>query len=285
VNKEVKHISYSLNNLIESHVTSLPVIYFKLERALNDENTETEEIGRIVEGDPGIAARLLKMANSPLWGLSQFIETIPHALTIVGREELKLLALSTVVKSSIQGISKDLIDLNLFWKNSIACGVIAREIGSLNNCSNLERYFMAGMLHNVGSLVIFNKIPKMAKEILTQCEMENERLFVMENNLLGYNHCDVGGGLLEGWGIPKSLIEATFFHHNPIDAKEFPHLVWTVHVADILAAELEIGANGDRLIEVLEDTDLQEIGLNQEQWEELKKNVPEIIEDFLNYFD
>jgi HD-like signal output (HDOD) protein len=123
----------SANDLIESHVTSLPDVYFKLERALNDENMETEEIGRIVEGDPGLSVRLLKIANSPLWGLSECIETINHALTIVGREELKLLALSTVIKGSFSNISRDLIDLNSFWQNSIACGVISREIGSLNS--------------------------------------------------------------------------------------------------------------------------------------------------------
>jgi HD-like signal output (HDOD) protein len=274
----------NINDLIESHITSLPDIYFKLERALNDENTETEEIGKIVEGDPGLSVRLLKIANSPLWGLSECIDTITHALTIVGREELKLLALSTVIKGSFSNISKDLINLNSFWQNSIACGVISREIGGLNNCSNLERYFMAGMLHNIGSLVIFNKSPKIAKDILLQCKEQNERLFVIENQLLGYDHCDVGAGLLKQWKIPTPLVEATYHHHNPDAAVEFPHLVWTVHLADALALDLEIGSNGDHLTQPLEDCHLDKIGLNHEEWENLKKNIPVILEDYIKYF-
>jgi HD-like signal output (HDOD) protein len=275
----------NINDLIESHVTSLPAVYFKLERALKDENTETEEIGRIVEGDPGLSVRLLKIANSPLWGLSECIETIPHALTIVGREELKLLALSTVIKGSFSNISKDLIDLNSFWQNSIACGVISREIGKLNNCSNLERYFMAGMLHNIGSLVIFNKAPKVAKDILLKCKEQNESLFVIENQLLGYNHCDVGAGLLKLWEIPTPLVETAYHHHDPDASVEFPHLVWAVHLADTLTLELEIGANGDRLIQPLEEDRLKKIGLNQEEWEDMKENIPVILDDYLNYFN
>lgn len=274
-----------INDLIESHVTSLPTIYFKLDKALKNVDTDTDEIGKIVESDTGLAARLLKIANSPLWGLSQKIESIRHALTIVGREELKLLALSTVVRDSFRNISKDLIDLNSFWHNSVACGVISREIGRLNNCPNLERYFMAGMLHNIGSLVIFNKTPKTSIEILSECEQQNETLFVIENQILGYNHCDVGAGLLKLWGIPSPLVEATLHHHDPIAAVEFPHLVWTVHLADTLTLELEIGVNGDRIIQPLEEGHLKKIGLKPEDWENLKENIPAILEDYISFLN
>ncbi len=275
----------SINDLIDSNLTSLPIVYFKLEKALNDENIETDEIARIVQGDPGISTRILKMANSPLWGLSQHIETIPHALTIIGREELKLLALSTVLRSSFNNVPKSLIDLNSFWRNSIACGVIAREVCSLNNFPNLERYFMAGMLHNIGSLVIFNKVPKIAQNILLQCEKQKKKLFILENQYLGYNHCDLGGGLLDAWGIPKPLVEAALYHHTPNESEEFPHLVWTIYSANILAMELNFGSNGDILTEPLDDCHLNQIGITLEDWENLKMNAPEIIEDFLNYFE
>lgn len=145
----------------ETTIPSLPEIFYQFKQAIDDPESSFEEIGEIISNDPGLTARLLKIVNSAFFAFPQQIETISHAIGIVGREQLNDLVLSTVVMAQFKDIPQNLIDMESFWRHSIACGLSARIIASQKREANPERFFVAGLLHDIGLVVMCNKLPSL----------------------------------------------------------------------------------------------------------------------------
>jgi HD-like signal output (HDOD) protein len=134
-------------------VFSLPTIYFELQAALNDPNKTFQDLGDIISFDPALSARLLKIVNSPFYGFPSKIDTISHATSIIGRDQLTDLALATLVIYQFRGIPNNLFNMEKFWRHSMACGVVARSIAEFRGEKNVERFYLAGILHDIGRLV------------------------------------------------------------------------------------------------------------------------------------
>jgi len=123
-------------------VFSLPKIYFELREALNDSDKTFQDLGDIISFDPALSARLLKIVNSPFYGFPSKIDTISHAISIIGRDQLTDLALATLVIYQFRGIPNSLFNMEKFWRHSIACGVTARSIAEFRSEKNAERFYL-----------------------------------------------------------------------------------------------------------------------------------------------
>ena len=139
-----------------------------------------------------------------------------------------------------------------FWRHSIACGIIAKILAVYRRDANVERFFVAGILHDIGRLIIFTSMPDTAQELLERCGNDKELLFRKEREVMGFDHADVGEALLKEWKLPTSLREMVSTHHNPLRAKHFPVESAAVHVADIIAHSMQLGNSGDHLVPPLE---------------------------------
>ena len=122
--------------------------------------------------DPSLTARLLKVANSSFYALDTKVETITHALGVVGVKPLIEMSLSTVLVQKLKGISPDMLDIQSYWKHNVACGLASRAIAQNLGRGNLETFYTTGMLHDIGSLIIYQGNPKKAREILSRCRSE-----------------------------------------------------------------------------------------------------------------
>ena len=149
---------------VKDWVASPPHVYIKLNDTLKDPRSSFKEFSEIISHDPSLTARLLKIVNSSFYSFETEIETITHALTIVGTEQLTELVLATSVTSQFTHIPKQLVSMNSFWEHSIACGVAAKVIADRRGESHLESFYLAGMLHDIGSLIIYKKFPEQAKK-------------------------------------------------------------------------------------------------------------------------
>jgi HD-like signal output (HDOD) protein len=185
----------------------------------------------------------LKIVNSAFYGMEQEVETITHALGIIGTEQLTQLVLATSVTKQFTGIPENLVSMDLFWRHSVACGVTAKIIADWVGERNLESYYLAGMLHDIGSLIVYKKFSSVAEKVLRRCKENKEYLFDVEREVFGASHAKVGGKLLKGWGLPMSLCEPVFFHHRPNKAKEFPLATKIIHVADSIVDEMNLGSS------------------------------------------
>ena len=152
-------MSNSPQDLIKGSVrlSSLPEIYFKINDAINDPESSFGDVAEIIQNDVSLSARLLKMVNSSFYNFPSEIDTISHAISIVGTKQLRDLALATMVVTAFDGIPEDFVDMKDFWRHSVACGVSAWVIAT--NCleENSERHYLTGILHDVGPVDYFRE--------------------------------------------------------------------------------------------------------------------------------
>lgn len=280
----MKKASLILNEVVGDWIGSPPVIYHKLHKAMQDPDVSFGDFSDIIGADPNLAARLLRIANSPFYGLDAKVETITHALSIVGIDQVTELALAAVMVQWFKGIPKDLVNMHSFWMHSIGCGLAARTIAKNMDERHVEPYYIAGMLHDVGSLIIYKEIPEKAEEILTRCKNEGLSQSTVEEELLGFTHAQVGAIVFSKWGLPKSLIEAVQFHHFPARAQEHPLYPAIVHLADVIAYEMNLGSGGEPGIPELDPSAVQRVGLNRSFLTDIQDFVRDQVEDTVSIF-
>jgi HD-like signal output (HDOD) protein len=233
-------------------VSSLPIVYTKINARVNDPRSSLKDLSDIISDDPGLTSRLLQLVNSAFYGYPTKIDTISRALLIVGTQQLRDLALATSIMRLFEGISPELVTMESFWKHSIACGVAAKIIATYRREPNVERFFVAGIVHDIGRLIIFKKAPEEAHSALRFCQTNAELLYPVERRMIGVDHCEVGHVLLQSWNLPVILDEVVSYHHTPRMASLHPIETAIVHVADILSHSLQFGTSGESFIPPLD---------------------------------
>ena len=232
-----------------SDLVSLPEVYQRVNMVIEDPQSTADSVGKVISQDPALTARLLKIANSPFYGFASEIETVSKAVAVLGTKQIRDLVLVSSVSSVFNGISSDLLSMQTFWKHSVFCGLIARNIAFETRNAQGEFVFIAGLLHDIGKLVIFNKLPDMASEVsLIVAEGAGKvELKDAEQQVMGFDHAQVGGELVQHWKLPVSLQECVEYHHDPGKAKNYPVEVAIVNLANTVAnlAEQETGADFD----------------------------------------
>jgi putative nucleotidyltransferase with HDIG domain len=219
-------------------LASLPNTFYLLQEAMEDPDSDFAKIGKIISIDPALTLRLLKIVNSAFYGYSNQIETVSHALGVVGTEQLMQLVLATSVVGQFKGIPKDMINMEYFWRHSVACGLVARTISELNNETDGERYFVAGLLHDIGRLVMCLKIPDQFRIAMNFARNSGDRWYKAEAKYFGFDHGGVGGALLRAWNLPERLQESVAHHHNPSAAKNYGHEAAVIFLADHISHEI-----------------------------------------------
>jgi HD-like signal output (HDOD) protein len=229
----------------EIEIPSLPEVYYDFKEAMEDPDGSFDEISEIISIDTGLSIRLLKIVNSAFYAFPSQIETISHAISVVGLEQLNNLVLSTVVMDRFKNIPDSVINMESFWKHSIACGLAARNIASLRKEVNTERFFVAGMLHDVGRLVLAMSAPFSILSVFMRCKTEEISLHDAEKSILGFNHTDVGQLLLKNWKLPAFHQNIVGNHHQPTSSIDLESGI--LNVADHIANDLKLGDSGEGL--------------------------------------
>jgi putative nucleotidyltransferase with HDIG domain len=236
-----------------STIHSLPLFYSRLDEAINHPRSSISDIGKVISEDQGLTARILKLANSPLFGYFSKIETISQAVTIIGIQQVRDLALALSVMDVFAGIPKELMNMEQFWRHSVATGLTARLIATSQRDSNLERFFVAGILHDVGRLIMFIRLPELCMEMLEECRQNNRLLYQVEWERCLFDHAEVGGNLLRKWKIPPSVAEPVEHHHKCQRAEQYPRETSLLHLADVIAHALDLGSSGVIFVPQLDD--------------------------------
>lgn len=240
----------SAESLVKGAVklVSLPEVFIHLNEAINNPYNNLSDIAAIISDDTGLAARMLRVANSAMFNFPSPVTTITHAVTIVGTRQLKDLVLATYAIQAFKDIPPDLVDMKSFWQHSIACGIAARVIASYRREPNIEHFYVLGLLHDIGLLIIYQELPELASTILRKCREQNQILYICEDEELTYTHSHVGQLLLREWKFPGAAQEVVGYHHRPQLAVCYPDEVAIIHVADIIATALQMGEGGEHLV-------------------------------------
>ncbi|QPJ65357.1 MAG: HDOD domain-containing protein [Candidatus Nitrohelix vancouverensis] len=219
----------------DNQIASLPDLFYRLKETVDEADSTFGDIGEIIAMDPGLTLRLLHLVNSAYYGFSSRVETVEHALSIIGSDQLIELVLATSVVGQFKGIPKDMIDMKGFWRHSVACGLAARTLATLSGEYKVERFFVAGLLHDVGRLVMCLKAPKEFCMAVEFARKTGDVLYRSECKIFGFDHAAVGGELLKAWRLPESLEEAVSCHHRPGAAEKYPRETAIVNIANYVA--------------------------------------------------
>jgi HD-like signal output (HDOD) protein len=244
-------------------VSSLPGAYTRLNDAVNDPRTSSRDVANVITEDTGLSARLLKIANSAFFGFPSKIDTISRAVTLVGTRQLRDLALATSIIKQFDGLSTGVVTMESFWRHSVACGVAARILATHRREPNVERFFIAGLMHDIGRLLMFSTIPELTMEALGEAKRGRELLYRTERNLLGFDHADVGGALLQQWKLPVHTVSAVACHHRPATDSGLHADTAIVHVADLIANAMRLGSSGERYVPTLDNDAWTRLGLSE----------------------
>ena len=254
---------YDPKKIIRSRIKlpSLPTIFHQINEAINDPKCSATHIANIIGKDQSLSARLLQLVNSAFYNFPSRIDTISRAVAIIGTKQLSTLSLGTCALAVFKDVPSDIIDMKSFWTHSIACGIIARILSSYKNNTLTERFFVGGLLHDIGRLILFMSIPEISKETLLKAKETGCMLHQAENDLIGFDHSKMGGILLKEWKLPLSLENIVRFHHIKTESQVQLDTA-VAHLSDIMANALEIGNSGERNVPALVPKAWEKIGLS-----------------------
>ncbi|MDP2596871.1 HDOD domain-containing protein [Alteromonas stellipolaris] len=181
----------------------LPDSVTRLKACMDDGASNIDDIADIISFDPSLATQLLRVANSALYRFPNKIDTITKALQVVGTRSTYDLALAFGVSQAFKEVDGQVIDLDKFWEQSVSCGLLAKYFAEMRNIREPERLFVAGLLHNIGELVVVATLPDSAK----RCQAFNARVSPAElqAGVLGYTFTNVSAGIIKEWGIPETI--------------------------------------------------------------------------------
>jgi putative nucleotidyltransferase with HDIG domain len=221
-----------------SGLISLPEVVLRLNQMVNADHSTAAEIAKVINQDPGLTTRLLKIANSPMYGTSRQVDTVVRAVTMLGNKQIRDLAFSTVASKLFKGMLNEVISVADFWRHSLYCGLLARTLAQASKIANPDTLFTAGLLHDIGQLIIFHRMPEQAHQIilLTVQGDANIDMVHAEQEIIGFDHTEVGAQLARNWHLPDVLCECIAYHHNPAQAIHFPNEVAVVHIANVIAS-------------------------------------------------
>ncbi len=226
-------------------LVSLPEVCLRVNEMMEDPATSAKELGEVISRDTGLTARLLKIVNSSFYGFPSKIETVSRAVTVIGLRELRGLVLAASAVETFSKIPTEVLNRVHFWRHSVYCGVVAQLVAEECKVLHSERLFVAGLLHDIGKLIIAHRLPDEMKIIKERVAAEQRFDFEIEQDVLGFDHSDVGGALLREWKMPPTLCDAVQFHHRPADAKESLMDAAIVHLANSVTGMAEEGLDVD----------------------------------------
>ncbi len=245
-------------------VATLPAVALKFSEAINNPLTTNQELERIISEDSALASRLLLIANSALYSFPSEIDTINKSITIIGQKQLHEIVLSCSIVNMFAGISQDIVDMEKFWEHSIAVATASRLLSFYRREINIERSFTAGLLHDIGRLIIFLELPSQANDIMAQSAESNKLLHKIELDVLGFDHARLGAMLLKKWKLPERLVSSVAYHHSPSATKGDFVAPSITHIADIICHALNLGSSGEKFIPQLNTKAWDALGLSRE---------------------
>ena len=240
MNTNIAELVRGVNGLV-----TLPDIFVHINQLVEDPNSSTNDIADAVGKDPSFTVRLLRVANSSFYGFPSEIDSLSKAVSIIGTSQIRTLALAMSVASAFEGLPNTLVSMQHFWRHSLYCALVARRLSKLINGCDSEVVFTAALLHDIGELVIFSRLPQQAKEslLLVLDSADELPVYQAERQIMGFDHAQVGGELARQWKLPPILEECIEFHHDVKDGLHFPKEVALTHVANAIALMAEIKTN------------------------------------------
>ena len=277
VQNKVKQVVSNIRNL-----PTPPIVFNQIQNALSQPNVSAGQVAAILSEDPAMSAKVLKLTNSAFYGLSREVDSVKQAVVVIGLEAVRNLVLSASVLEMFAG---DIIDPTYqehYWRHSLATAsgsrILAKQTKSKTTFDS-DSAFSAGLLHDIGKMVIACYLPNEFKQI--SAKRKDEPMvpdFIIEEQILGYTHAQIGGYLATQWKLPSKLSHAIIFHHRPDLCPIDDLSPFIVHAANYIAKKTFNSESEQNLESSIDDKVLEKLGFTRS---DLNQMTEPLREEFL----
>lgn len=226
------------HGLVE-HVT-MPEVYRNFRRLIAAPDSKINDYVAVVNTDPALATRLIRIANTSFFGYSRAVHNIEQAISLIGVMQIHDVLISSLAMRAFAGIPNDIVNLTAFWESSVYCGIMSRLIAKKCMLPASQRLFSLGLFHDIGHIVMYAKRPDLAQQALMQSLQQGEALFRIERKIFGFDYGQLGCELMRLWHLPENFQEITQHHFEPEKAQHYPLETAIVHLAYAIT-QTEIG--------------------------------------------
>jgi putative nucleotidyltransferase with HDIG domain len=257
---------------------TIPNVLRKLLVIIENPKVSLNEIGSFIANDPVLTSRVLKVVNSPIYGFPGRISSVNQALILLGLNVVKGMLLGVSVFEAMQ---KTMVGL---WEHSLGCAITARIIAKKKGLSEPEEVSVAGLLHDIGKVVMGLKFPDEYKELMNEAETGEIFIFEAEKNHFNISHADAGAWIALKWNFPRSLVEVIEYHHKPHLSKNVAMQTAIVHLSDIIIRAKGFGFAGDNFVPSVNPSAWQTLDLKETDLKDILKELDDSLEqaeDFL----
>jgi HD-like signal output (HDOD) protein len=264
---------------------TLPAMMATITRLMQDPRTSAEELGRAIASDPALVSKVLKLVNSAFYGFPGRISTITQAIVILGFSTIRNVVLTTSVLKAFSKNPTHGFDVGKFWEHCLLTGAIARSLAVEREANFIEETFIAGLLHDMGRIVLGQKLPQEFEKVLLAKEKAGITQLAAEQSVLNLTHGDIGCWLARKWNLPIPFVEVMRCHHFPLEIlaqdpqpqRDTVNLVFLVHAADALSKGLKDGKPQLESTEKIDPKVRAELKLDAAGWDRFQQRTEEEI--------
>jgi putative nucleotidyltransferase with HDIG domain len=223
---------------------TLPNIVLKVNNLLKDQDSSIKELGKTIETDQAMVTKILRLVNSTFYGFRSKIRNIPHAIIILGFNNVRNALVSvSIIKSFSEKKGFEGFEIKDFWKHSIAVAVISKYLSEESKLDSPDDCFVAGLLHDIGKVVLSQYFTELFGLVWKSIQVDGLSFYEAEKELLPANHVQIGAYLAKKWQFPTSLIESITYHHDIKKTASNLDQMVIVHTANTIMNNYEADSN------------------------------------------
>lgn len=246
---------------LAQQVPSLPLTFQRIQELVNNPRSNTSQLAEAIASDQGLTTRVLRLANSSFYGLAARVDTVSQAVSLIGTRQIRDLALATAVIDLFSTVPAAALDGRAFWEHGLAVGSASRLLAAKRGERETERFFVAGLLHDIGLVVMAAHLPERVAAHVKAANDTHQPLAVIERRELGFDHAELGGTVIDHWRLPPALVEVATYHHHLLTSARHLNDCATVHLADVLVEALAYGSGGEPVVTPLDPPAWDALGL------------------------
>ncbi|NNF98607.1 MAG: HDOD domain-containing protein [Desulfobacteraceae bacterium] len=270
------NITDRISDLIRSKHTqlpTLPVIIQKIMDVVSDEDSSASQLSEVIKKDQAISNKILRLANSAYFGFPTTVDSVGHAVALIGFNEITGIVIGMSVMKVFKTQNPKHMDMDALWTHAIGCGNAAKHISKMLSVDFEENLFLAGLLHDIGKIFFIEYFPDEYQRVLTETAQTGRALHEVEYDLMGINHAQIAGKLMNQWNFPDTLVVPCSYHHDTTGCPEDHHRsARIIQYANYLCHISGLGSSGNPLIEDNLDT-RNELGFGKNDEDTMKMHL------------
>jgi putative nucleotidyltransferase with HDIG domain len=241
-----------------------------------DLNTEVNKLSRVLSGDPALTAKVLRLSNSPFYGRARAVGSLNEAVLILGFYTIRSLVVASSTYSLFGRKTKGEAS-SILWDHSLATAMAARIVGRRIRHKQVEEAFIIGLLHDIGKLILYQKMEDVYKEIIKVARRDKRNFLAIEEEELGFSHSELGAIILTRWNFPEFFVEAVANHHapdktDPVDGDNVA-LSQVVYFANEMAKKMGYGFIKEYEVNLAALPQAEMMGLDAEAIERIQEEL------------